>query len=68
MTKQIIKFLSVLTTILALSVLLTGCKIGYSFTGASISPAVKSVFIDFQDCPNVFCLLLQVDSAIYLVL
>jgi hypothetical protein len=47
MTKQIIKLFSVFSTILALSVLLTGCKIGYSFTGASISPAVKSVFIDY---------------------
>ena len=33
--------------ILALSVIVNACKIGYSFTGASISPEVKSVFIDF---------------------
>ncbi|MEI6138744.1 MAG: LptE family protein [Mariniphaga sp.] len=32
---------------LAISVIVSACKIGYSFTGASISPDVKSVFIDF---------------------
>ncbi len=33
--------------LLALSFTVNSCKIGYSFTGASISPDVKSVFIDF---------------------
>jgi len=47
MTKQIIKLLSVLAGILVLAVIVNACKIGYSFTGASISPAVKTVFIDF---------------------
>lgn len=36
-----------LSCILSLSVIISACKIGYSFTGASISPEVKSVFIDF---------------------
>jgi hypothetical protein len=47
MTKQIIKLLSVFAGIFVLAVVLNACKIGYSFTGASISPAVKTVFIDF---------------------
>ena len=47
MTKQTTKILTGLLAVLALSVLLAGCKIKYSFTGASISPAVKSVFIDY---------------------
>ncbi len=47
MTKQTIKLISVFASILALSIVLNACKIGYSFTGASISPAVKSVFIDY---------------------
>lgn len=47
MTKQTIKVLAGIIAVVALSFLLTGCKIGYSFTGASISPAVKSVFIDY---------------------
>ncbi len=33
--------------IIALAAIVNACKIGYSFTGASISPEVKSVFIDF---------------------
>ena len=47
MTKQSLKIFTRLLTILALSLLIDGCKIGYSFTGASISPAVKSVFVDY---------------------
>lgn len=47
MTRQTIKLLTVCAVILTLSVILQACKIGYSFTGASISPAVKTVFIDF---------------------
>jgi len=47
MAKQIIKILSVFAGILVLAVIVNACKINYSFTGASISPAVKTVFIDF---------------------
>jgi len=47
MTKQTIKLLSVFTSILIIAVVINACKIGYSFTGASISPEVKTVFIDF---------------------
>src|ERR1035437_3755149 len=47
MTRQTIKSLSVFAGILVFAVILHACKIGYSFTGASISPAVKTVFIDF---------------------
>ena len=47
MTKQTIKLLSVFTSILFIAVVINACKIGYSFTGASISPDVKTVFIDF---------------------
>lgn len=47
MTKQTIKLLSVFAGILVLAVIVNACKIGYSFTGASISPEVKTVFIDF---------------------
>ncbi|HEY3389243.1 MAG TPA: LptE family protein [Prolixibacteraceae bacterium] len=47
MTKRNIKLLSFFAGILVLSVIVTACKIGYSFTGASISPAVKTVFIDY---------------------
>jgi hypothetical protein len=47
MTKNTIKLLSVFGSILALSVIVSACKIGYSFTGASISPSAKTVFIDF---------------------
>ena len=47
MTKQTVKLLSFFAGILILTVIVTACKIGYSFTGASISPAVKTVFIDF---------------------
>ena len=47
MIKQIIKLFSVFAGILVLSVIVSACKIGYSFTGASISPEVKTVFIDF---------------------
>ncbi len=47
MTKQTIKIFSVFGGILILVVIVNACKIGYSFTGASISPAVKTVFVDF---------------------
>ena len=47
MIKQTIKVLAVFLGILSLSVIVSACKIGYSFTGASISPEVKTVFIDF---------------------
>ena len=47
MAKQITKILSVLAGILVMVVIVNACKINYSFTGASISPAVKTVFIDF---------------------
>ena len=47
MTKQTIKIFSVFAGILILVVIVNACKIGYSFTGASISPAVKTVFVDF---------------------
>lgn len=47
MTKRTIKLLSVFTGILIIAVVINACKIGYSFTGASISPEVKTVFIDF---------------------
>jgi len=47
MTKLSIKLLSVFAGILLIAIIVNACKIGYSFTGASISPAVKTVFIDF---------------------
>ena len=47
MIKQTIQLLAVYITILALPFILNACKIGYSFTGASISPEVKTVFVDF---------------------
>jgi len=47
MTKKTIKIVAALATLLVLAVLVDSCKIGYSFTGASISPAVKSVFVDY---------------------
>ncbi len=47
MTKHTIKLLGFFTGILALAIIVNSCKIGYSFTGASISPEVKTVFIDF---------------------
>lgn len=47
MTKQTFKLLSVFAGILVLAVIVNACKINYSFTGASISPDVKTVFIDF---------------------
>ena len=47
MTKQTIKLLSVFASILIFAVIVNACKIGYSFTGASISPSVKTVFIDY---------------------
>jgi len=47
MTKRAVRLLPLFAIIGVLSVLLNGCKIGYSFSGASISPAVKTVFIDY---------------------
>ena len=47
MINKAIKIISVFAGILVLSVIVSACSIGYSFTGASISPAVKTVFIDF---------------------
>ena len=47
MTKRTIKLLFIFAAILVSSAILYSCKIGYSFTGASISPAVKTVFIDY---------------------
>ena len=37
----------IISCTIAMSIIVSACKIGYSFTGASISPEVKSVFIDF---------------------
>jgi hypothetical protein len=45
MPKQSGKFL--LTTLLVSILLVTGCRIQYSFTGASIAPDVKTVYIDY---------------------
>ena len=42
-----IKFLYLGLVLSALSILTYSCKIGYSFTGASISPAVKTVSVDY---------------------
>jgi len=47
MAKQITKILSVFAGMLVMVVIVNACKISYSFTGASISPAVKTVFVDF---------------------
>ena len=47
MTKRYKIFLLPFLLTLILSVFLNACKIGYSLTGASISPEVKSVFIDY---------------------
>ena len=47
MTMHTIKVFKVLAGIMILTVIVNSCKIGYSFTGASISPDVKTVFIDY---------------------
>lgn len=47
MTKHPNKISILVVSILALSVMIDGCKMSYSFTGASISPAVKTVFVDY---------------------
>lgn len=47
MVKQNIKYLILFMGISVLTILVNACKIGYSFTGASISPDVKTVFVDF---------------------
>ena len=45
--KQTQKLLSIFTGIFILFVVVNACTISYSFTGASISPSVKTVFVDF---------------------
>ena len=45
--KQTQKLLSIFTGIFILFVVVNACKISYSFTGASISSSVKTVFVDF---------------------
>ncbi|WP_025862939.1 LptE family protein [Prolixibacter bellariivorans] len=45
MPKHSGKFL--LTTLFVSILLVTGCRINYSFTGASIAPDVKTVYIDY---------------------
>ena len=47
MTRQPFKVSIFVVSFFLLSVLTDGCKISYSFTGASISPAVKTVFVDY---------------------
>jgi len=47
MTKTTYRLLTVFASIVVIMVIVNACKVGYSFTGASISPAVKSVFIDY---------------------
>jgi hypothetical protein len=47
MLKKTILFLSFLAGVLVFSVTINACKISYTFTGASISPDVKTVFVDF---------------------
>ena len=47
MTKKTIELLAVFAWLLVLALFVNACKISYSFTGASISPEVKTVFIDF---------------------
>jgi hypothetical protein len=47
MTNRTLRLFVFFSCILVLSVIVNACKISYSFTGASISPEVKSVFIDF---------------------
>jgi len=46
MNQKTFKFLTLTSVILVISIVLYSCKINYSFTGASISPSVKTVFID----------------------
>jgi hypothetical protein len=43
------RFYSILLTVLVLPVLLTssGCRVSYSFTGASISPDIKTISIQY---------------------
>jgi hypothetical protein len=47
MTKQTLRLLPIFASIMVLSAILNSCKIGYSFSGATLSPAVKTVFIDY---------------------
>ncbi|MEI7526620.1 MAG: LptE family protein [Mariniphaga sp.] len=47
MIKHNFKIGFAIAAILVLTLLVNGCKISYSFTGASISPAVKTVFVDY---------------------
>ena len=47
MINKTLKLISVFAGILAMTVIVSSCSIKYKFNGASISPAVKTVFIDF---------------------
>lgn len=47
MTNKTLRYCALFLCALVLSIIVNSCKIGYSFTGASISPQVKSVFVDF---------------------
>lgn len=47
MKQRAVKIFTLLIVAAMLSVIAISCKMGYSFTGASISPAVKSVFVDY---------------------
>ncbi len=47
MKQRAVKIFTLLFVAAILSVIAMSCKMGYSFTGASISPAVKSVFVDY---------------------
>lgn len=47
MTKFSYRIVIIPVTLFVVGLVLYSCKIGYSFTGASISPEVKTVFIDY---------------------
>ena len=47
MIKQAVKLVFSIVAIVVLSAMVYSCKMSYSFSGASISPAVKTVFIDY---------------------
>jgi len=42
-----IKYKWVFITVIFISVIATSCKMGYSFTGASISPNIKTISVDY---------------------
>jgi hypothetical protein len=46
MNQNKVKYLTMSATLLFILAGFYGCKVNYSFTGASISPAVKTVFVD----------------------